>query len=74
MAEFATSAAMFEYLRPIFAADILGIPPAAEIDFGSYTGEPKAGDIVALINSPLIVPPFTTSPHFKSKLTKPLPN
>ena len=40
MAEFATSAAMFEYSRPIFAADILGIPPAAEIDFGSYTGEP----------------------------------
>ena len=49
MAEFATSTAMFEYSRSIFVADLLGIPPAADIDFGSYTGEPKPGDIVALV-------------------------
>jgi hypothetical protein len=38
---------MFDYSSSIFKADLLGIPPVAEIEFGSYTGEPKAGDIVA---------------------------
>ena len=49
---------MFEFSKSIFVADLLGIPPAAEIDFGSYTGEPKAGDIVALCADPCIAHPW----------------
>ena len=49
MAEFAISVAIFEYSRSIFVADLLIIPPAAEIDIGSYTGEPKACNIEVLM-------------------------
>ena len=61
MAELTTFAAMFDYSRSIFTAD-----------FGSFTGEPKSGDIGALggVVSPPIIISLLVEPSLWQYLTE----